>query len=402
VPSSLRAMFDGFDGGAERWLAAYARRDPAAVSYRDQLGLDEQAIARLDDAIMREAAFSPVDSLAVQEVQTLISASQGRIGFEDAAFLANRGLLSEAEALRLASTRPPVARSATDLVALRALEQRRAALIERLPELRDALRWEDFSNARRAGVPSQAAVQQVAQSIQNALRRRDPNMVDEELRPLVRDLIAAETVPENVRNIAYQGEQRTLGLLQRAADGDETASSRFMERMMALLPEHAQGDARALREGGLDALRVRYLNRLADEIDVASARLGAAVEARRGVGGRMPAAMRQQQKELRERIAQLEAEHARVRQESHREPQSISADELAEILGASTIERKASPQAKFAHGDDYASTYRPLTDADRAAVSRELEQFARANGVDIEAIQNMPAARAQRILEECT
>lgn len=402
VPSSLRALFDDYNGEAEQWLAAYARRDPDAVAYADRLSLDDAARSRLDDMVMREAGQSPLDVEALQEVQTLIGASQGRITFEDAAFLSNRGLLDEAEALRLASTRPPVARDAVDLVALRGLEQRRAALIQKIPELGDALRWEDFMQARRAGVPGQTAVQNVARSIQNALRKRDPNMVDEDLRPLVRDLIAAEEAPANVRNVAFQREQRTLGLLQRAVDGDETATPRFMERMMALLPEHAQGDARALRQGGLDALRVRYLNRLADDIDAASAKLGAAVEARRGVGGRKPASMRQQQKELRDRIAQLEAEHARVQTAAHREPASISVDELAEILSVSTIERPASPQARYAQADDFAPvTRRPATESDFQDISAEVAAYARKHGVDPADLANTPAGRAQRILEEC-
>ena len=403
IPSALRSMFNDFDGGAERWISAYARREADAVAFADRLGLDDVARSRLDDMIVREAAQSPLDVVSVQEIDALLGASRGRITFEDAAFLANRGLLEEAEALRLAATRPPVARSAVDLVALRGLEQRRAALVQRLPELRDALRWEDFSNARRAGVPGQAVVQNVARSIQNAVRKRDPNMVDEDLRPIVRDLIAAEEATPSVRNIAYQREQRTLDLLQRAVDGDETATPRFMERMMALLPEHAEGDARALRQGGLDALRVRYLNRLADEIDVDAARLGASVEARRGVGGRTPKAILEEQANLRARIAELEAEHARVQAETHREPQSISVDELAEILNLSTIERTASPQARYAQADDFSgASPRLMSEADMQALSSEIERFARANGVDPETIGNMPAARALRIIEECT
>ena len=402
VPSAIRNVFSEFDGGAERWLSSYARREADAVAFVDQLGLDDTARRHLDDIIFREAAHSHIDSISVREMQALINAGQGRIGFDDAAFLASRGLLEEAEAMRLAATRPPIARDAVDLVALRGLEQRRAALVKRLPELRDALRWEDFANARRAGVPGQAAVQNVARNIQNAVRKRDPNLVDDELRPIVRNLIAAEEAAPSVRNIAYQREQRTLDLLQRAVDGDETATPRFMERMMALLPEHAEGDARALRQGGLDSLRLRYLNRLADEIDVETAKLGAAVEAQRGVGGRTPKAILEQQKALKARIAELEAQHDRIRSEVHQAPESISVDELAEVLDASVIERIASPQAIYAQGDDFAPvTRRPATEADFEGVSTEVAAFARQHGVDPADLANTPAGRAQRILEEC-
>ena len=402
VPAALRAMFDDYSGGVEAWLAAYARRDSNAIAYAERLNLDADARASLDDMMLREAANSSLDVMAIREVQALVAASQGRITFEDAAFLAGRGLLEEAEAMRLAGTRPPIARSAVDLVALRALEQRRAALIKRLPELRDALRWEDFANARRAGVPGQVAVQNVARSIQNAVRNRDPNLVDDELRPIVRDLIAAEEATPSVRNIAYQREQRLSDLMRRAADGDETATPRFMERMMALLPEHAEGDARALRQGGLDALRVRYLNRLADEIDVEAARLGASVEARRGVGGRTPKAILEQQKALRARLAELEAEHSRIKNEMHREPESISADELAEIINASTNERAASPQARYAQGDDAAPVgSRPATEANFDNINAEVTKFLRDHGVDPADLANTSPGRAQRILEEC-
>ena len=402
VPNAILEQFNAFDGGAENWLARYAARDQDAISFLDTLNLDANTRARLDDVLWRESAASPIGEVSLRDFEAISAYAMGRISREQVSWLTGRGLFDEAQALRVAQETPPPVRTTLDRLSLRQAEARRAELIERFPELQDALRWQDFLMAGGPNARPSAALRQAAQQLVRAIETRDVNAASPEFRNTARRLIEAEGVDPDLRRIAYRQETQDMDILRRAARGEEGGQRGFIERMIAELPESAKGDFEALRTGGLEALRYRYANRLSDQVDDAAARLGALLEQQQKRKGRPPKEVAEQKRRLQEQIKRLSDEIDRLRGQPKREPESVSVDELAEILDASVGTRPITEDTKVVESPTGEQPpTRPLSENERADAEAAVNQYLRENGIDPDDLADTPTGRALRIIEEC-
>lgn len=398
VPLDLTARFEGFDGGAENWLTQIAARNPVAVDFARSIGIGERELNKLFDITLRESAATPQDTRAIQDFDALTAYASGSETPAQLRWMWARGLTKEADAARAAQSTQPYLRTIDDLLAQKNIAQRRAEIETNFPELAAALGYRDFAFSA-AGRPNNILRQQVA-DLGQAVRDKNPDLAPAELRDTARKLIDAAGKDRGTQRIAYRDEMKDLNLIERAMQGKDAELREFAGRFINKLPTEAKKDFEAFRNGGLEAVRVRHLQRASEQMDAQVARMGELVEARLGKKGRASKEYTAQKKETQAAIDALEAELARLRPQSVREPQSVSVDELAELLGAP---QSAAPAAPKVTPDTtvQAQPARQLDEKQMDQLIDDYEAFAREAGVDIATIDN-GFTRAAKVLETCT
>lgn len=397
IPQDLIARFDGFEGGVENWLVEIAARNPAAVAFARSIGIGERELNKLFDITLRESAATPQDTRAIQDFDALTAYASGTETPAQLRWLWTRGLTQEADAARAAQSTQPYLRSIDDRLAQLNVAQRRAEIEANFPELAAALGYRDFAFSA-AGRPNNILRQQVA-DLGQAVRDRNPDLAPAELRDVAKQLITAANKDRGTQRIAYRNEMKDISLIERAMQGRDADLREFAGRFINKLPTEAKKDFEAFRNGGLEAVRVRHLQRVSDEMDAQIARMGELVEARIGKKGRASKEYTEQKKQTQAAIDALEAELARLRPQAVREPQSISVDELAELLGAPQSVAPAAPKVAPDTAPQ-AQPARQLSEREMDQLIDDYEAFAREAGVDIATIDN-GFSRAAKVLETC-
>lgn len=398
IPQGLTARFEGFDGGVENWLAQIAARNPAAIDFARSIGIGERELNKLFDITLRESAATPHDARAIQDFDALTAYASGIESPAQLRWMWARGLTKEADAARAAQSTQPYLRTIDDLLAQKNIAQRRAEIETNFPELAAALGYRDFAFSA-AGRPDNVLRQQVA-DLGQAVRDKNPDLAPAELRDTARKLIDAAGKDRGTQRIAYRDEMKDLNLIERAMQGKDADLREFAGRFINKLPTEAKKDFEAFRNGGLEAVRVRHLHRASEQMDAQIARMGELVEARLGKKGRASKEYTAQKKETQAAIDALEAELARLRPQAVREPQSISIDELAELLDAPQSMIPEPPRGTT----DTTAQARPTRQLDERQMDQlidDYEAFAREAGVDTSALDN-GFSRAAKVLETCT
>jgi len=431
VPADFRAEFDGYEGGVERWIDDIAQNNENAFEYGRSVGLTDEALGELKQRTFVESSRTPIDPEEVQDLDALEAyAGNQNVTPEQIARLERRGLVDTAAETRAAAETPDFARTPEQQLSLRALNERRADIEGRLPEVVDALRYRDYLRAgARNGtevdpqtpvsgsgvlqtggkaIPSSRITAQ-AQQLQEAVLTRDADLAPQELRGAAEEMIAVADVDANTQRVAYRREAELLKVTNEAATGDVKAQKKFAERMIQKLPEHAEGDYKALRSNGYEGVAARFVQRKIDEANELTARLGAMEESRRGKKGRPPKAFTELQTLARQRLAEVDALVDATKGRATRPPKQVTVDDIADILAASRLKRgKPGVNEKRADTDaqDQTPTQREERPADRAeqdpATEEQLDEilaYAKANGVEVDEIQNSYSAAAKAIVE---
>lgn len=427
VPVNLQNEFAEYEGGVERWLEDIARNDGRAIEYARRVGMDAEALTTLREKLFVTASREPATLDDLLDFEALDSyTSDGGVTAEQIGRLRSRGLIEEAAELRAAQEAPDFARTADQRLLIKIAEERRAEIETRYPELVDALRFRDYARqggartergidvatgdrpALRAGreLRPSAELRKQANQVLDAVTARDANRAPAELQDLVRELIAVQDIDPRTRRVAYRREQELLDAVSGAAAGDRKAQKRFAERMFERLPEHAEGDWKAFRNGGIEAVRRRFIERQEAELNELTARLGAMEEARRGKKGRPPKAMVELQNRVQQKLEEVGQLRQQIAEQSYRPAQQFDVDELAAILGASRFKRAAPGDSELQYRNlgerpknmETEPTYKATDDPTTEELDMIL-QYARENGVDVDGVENSYTAAARAITE---
>ena len=429
VPVDFREEFSAYSGGVERWIDDIAQNNPAAFEYGRTIGFTDDALSLLKERTFVQASKTAATKDELLDLDALEAfATSDFITREQLARLERRGLMEQAEIVRAAEETPAFLQTIDQRLARQAVQERRASVEARFPELRDALRYRDYVrggarafdempiNARTAEARTRppapnARLRETADAILRAVRERDSSGVPEELRPLVRQLTEVAALDRGTRQVAYRQENQMLDLIARVAAGDVRAQNKFAERALIGLPENAEGDYRAFRRNGLEGVRARFLEREVERANELTARLGILEEAQKGRRGRPSKKHAAAKKELKEQIKFLNELIDDLRARTTKAPEKFDVDELAYILNTSRLNRGESPMPNAArervltartHEDSQPNTQgfeagnENVTDAQLD----DILNFARRHGVEEAAIDNEFTA-AVRAITEC-
>ena len=433
VPADFREEFTNYEGGVERWLDDVAQNNEAAIEYGRSIGLTDEAIGEVKQRTFVEAGRTPIDSEELLDLDAIEAYAGNRdVSAEQIGRLQRRGLIEQAETIRGAEETPDFARTFDQQLSLRSLNERRAQIEAKFPEAVDALRYRDYLRAgaktgtkatatpmtalsqgrviRSGGKPVPSTrVRQQAEQLQRSIAARDPSIAPDDIRDIAEELIAIADVDRPTQRVAYRREADLLDITDSAARGNLKAQTKFAERMIQRLPEHAEGDWKALRSNGIEGLRTRFIERKIAETNELTARLGVMVEARRGKKGRPPKNMRDAEDNLRAQLLEVENLVSTVRASATRAPQQVTVDDIADILTASRFKRgepgvneaarrnlssrKSSVQTEKAPTDRIDSDDVTQTQLD------EILAYAKQNGVEIENTENSYMAASRAIVE---
>ena len=429
VPQSFREEFEAYPGGVERWVDDIARNNESAIAYGRTVGLTDEALAEVKLRTFTESSQTPIGREDFLDLDALEAfASSDFVSPSQLTRLERAGLQDLAESARVAERTPPFAQTPEQRLALRSVEERRAAVIQRFPELADALRYRDFvragggapefgipgGRAQRVGPATKPVVNSTlrnqATEIRDAVRNRDASALPEEFRDIAQSLIRAADVDRATRRVAFREESNLLDTINRLADGDATAQQTFVQRVLRQLPEHAEGDWRAFQNTGIEGVRARFIERQFQRADDLSARLGLIEEARAGRRGRPTKEQQQARNELREQLRLVESLLEDAQQRVTRPPAQISVDDLADILSASRFKRaepgmnetgvRARDKGQAREAQDNARAPEVVNENVTEADLDEIVRFARDNGVDPDTVSNEYSA-AIRAITEC-
>lgn len=424
IPRNFTEEFEAYPGGAERWIDDIAGNNEAAIAYGRTIGLTDEALAEVKLRTFTEASQTPIGREDFLDLDALEAfASSDFVSPGQLARLERAGLQDLAESARAAERTPPFAQTPEQRLALRSVEERRAAVVQRFPELADALRYRDFiragggapefgipgGRAQRIGPATKPVVNSTlrnqATEIRDAVRNRDSSAVPEEFRDIVDSLIQAADVDRATRRVAFREESNLLDIINRVAEGDATAQQTFVGRVLSRLPEHAEGDWRAFQSSGIEGVRARFIERQFERANELSARLGLKKEQQQA-----RSEQQQARSELREQLRLLEDLLESVQQRVTRPPQQISVDDLADILHASRFKRaepgmneasvRARDRSQDREAQDNSRAPEILSENVTEADLDEIVRFARENGVNPDTVSNEYSA-AIRAITEC-
>lgn len=428
VPLNLREEFDGYPGGVERWLDDVAQNSENAFEYGRSIGMTEEALGELKRVTFVEAGQTPVGREEFLDLDALETFAAGsRVSPDQLSRLSRLGLRDVAQRARQAEEVSPALQTIDQRLAQTQIQERRAEILARYPELEDALRYRDFQRAGGEAAVTGAStrprefgpepirgpsttLRNQAEQLQRAIERGEPSDVPPEFRDIAESLINALKQPPRTRNEFFRDEVKLLDIIGRLARGERSAQKPFVQQVMRGLPEHAEGDYKAMKRNGIDGVRKRFIERQQRKESDLLRKLGAFEEARLGRRGRKTNEHRQAEKAVRDHQEYVAGLVRDVEQRATKAPRQVSVDDLADILTASRFKR-ATPGANEnrhfgrARGQDEQLQRAPEgreLGAGEVSEARldEIQRYLRDNGVDPDVIDNNFTAAA-RAVSEC-